>query len=464
VRRLRLLYAVSALVAVAAVLAMLALVAGPRPGTLLVLASASMPERLQAAGVDVHGASGWIHLGGGVAVDVPASPATVKLTQSSLAPGTYDRLRLGEVELPVRIAVVSGVVEPVLVAVLDGRPLPGGVYAGNDNVNLGMAELAGQKTAMPDFDLVDQGGRPFTKASIAGHDTVIAAFHTSCRETCPIYTGLFLQLRKQLPESVLLVEVTTDPATDTPAVLRAYADSVGARWTLATGGANSLKAFWAPFGVELSSGDTHVSTLALVDSHGYIQLVYRGVPDVGGSLPPQLDRQLSGAGHQELAAGGEGWGAAQVADALRTIDGLRQNGGGGGDRAPDFTLSRLDGTRASMSDFAGRPVVINFWATNCPPCRRELPLLAATARDHPEATFLLIDVRDDPAAGRRLLASLGVSADALEDEDGSVSVAYGVVSLPTTVFVRPDGVIEGRWVGATDAAVLDSHLAVLARR
>jgi cytochrome oxidase Cu insertion factor (SCO1/SenC/PrrC family) len=462
--RLRFLYAASALVAVAALLALLALVAGPRPGTLLVLASAPAPDRLEAARLEVHGPSGWTQLRGGLTVDVPASPETAKLIQASLAPGTYDRLRVGELELPARIEVVGGVVEPVLVAVQDGRALPAGVYAGNDNVNLGLAELAGKRTPLPDFDLVDQDGRPVTKASLAGHDTVIAAFHTNCRETCPIYTGLFLQLRKQLPESVLLVEVTTDPGTDTPAVLRAYADAVGARWTLATGGVNSLRAFWAPFGVELSSGDGHVSTLALVDSHGYIQLVYRGVPDVGGKLPAPLDGQLSAAGRQELDARGEGWGAPQVADALRTINGLEQNGGGGGSRAPGFTLTRLDGGRVSLSDFAGRPVVINFWATNCPPCRRELPLLAATARDHPEATFLLVDVRDDPASASRMLTSLGLKADALGDEEGTVSVAYGVVALPTTVFIRPDGIVEGRWMGATDAAVLQSHLANLAGR
>jgi thiol-disulfide isomerase/thioredoxin len=236
---------------------------------------------------------------------------------------------------------------------------------------------------------------------------------------------------------------------------------LGADWTFATGGVNSLAAFWAPFGVELSSGDAHVSTLALVDAHGYIQLVYRGVPDVGGTLPQPLDNQLGADGRMELLSRGEGWGAPQVADAIRTIDGLQQNGGGGGSRAPAFTLTSLDGKRVSLNDFAGRPVVINFWATSCPPCRQELPLLQATAREHPEASFLFVDVRDDPGAAGRMLTGLGLQAGALEDRDGAVSVAYGVEALPTTVFVRPDGIVEGRWVGATDATVLRSHLASL---
>jgi thiol-disulfide isomerase/thioredoxin len=163
----------------------------------------------------------------------------------------------------------------------------------------------------------------------------------------------------------------------------------------------------------------------------------------------------------ELLSRGEGWGAPQVADAIRTIDGLQQNGGGGGSRAPAFTLTSLDGKRVSLNDFAGRPVVINFWATSCPPCRQELPLLQATAREHPEASFLFVDVRDDPRAAGRMLTGLGLQAGALEDRDGAVSVAYGVEALPTTVFVRPDGIVEGRWVGATDATVLRSHLASL---
>src|SRR5207237_1251466 len=88
---------------------------------------------------------------------------------------------------------------------------------------------------------------PFTHATIAGHDVLLAAFHTSCHETCPLYTGLFLQLRRQLPPSVLLVEATTDPQEDTPDVLRAYAGRLGASWSFVTGSPEALAAFWKPF-------------------------------------------------------------------------------------------------------------------------------------------------------------------------------------------------------------------------
>ena len=68
---------------------------------------------------------------------------------------------------------------------------------------------------MPPFQLVDQAGRPFDAASVRGKVTVLAAFHTTCQTTCPLYTGLFFQLRKRLPASVQLVEATTDPEQDT---------------------------------------------------------------------------------------------------------------------------------------------------------------------------------------------------------------------------------------------------------
>ena len=88
---------------------------------------------------------------------------------------------------------------------------------------------------------------------------------------------------------MLLAEVTTDPVTDTPSVLDAYGRRIGAGWTFATGSAAALESFWKPFGVQLATGDSHVSTLALVDRHGYVRLVYRGVPDIGNDIPPFWD-------------------------------------------------------------------------------------------------------------------------------------------------------------------------------
>src|SRR5260370_5129418 len=115
---------------------------------------------------------------------------------------------------------------------------------------------------MPAFALADQAGRAFDNSAIAGKDVVIAAFHTTCHQTCPLYTALFEQLEKQkLPSNVLLAEVTTDPATDVPSVLASYAKSINASWTFATGTPRPLTVFWQPLRVALASGASHVSAL-----------------------------------------------------------------------------------------------------------------------------------------------------------------------------------------------------------
>src|SRR5205814_358736 len=220
------------------------------------------------------------------------------------------RLR-GDVER-VSVTVKAGQVEPLLLGIETGNLIPGAVYAGNDEVNLGLGELAGKFVPMPGFDLIDHANRAFNSSTTAGKDVVIAAFHTTCHETCPLYTALFAQLAKRVPPTVTLLEVTTDPETDTPSVLKSYASQIDAHWTFATGTVQGVTDFWKPFGVELASGDAHTSTLALVDRHGFIRLVYRGVPKVGHDIGPSLVTSLSPRGLSELASGGDGWGAPDV--------------------------------------------------------------------------------------------------------------------------------------------------------
>src|SRR5207237_6537732 len=141
--------------------------------------------------------------------------------------------------------------------------------------------------------------------------------------------GLMFELRKAAPEA-RLVEVTTDPGTDTPAVLAAYRQRIGADWTFATGSPDAIASFWAPFGVQPATGDSHTSALVLVDAHGYIRTGYVGVPAVG-QLPAALNAQLDAPGRQLLAGHGEGWGAPQVLESLRTLAGSPSTTGG---RAP----------------------------------------------------------------------------------------------------------------------------------
>ncbi len=392
---------------------------------------------------------------------VPAAPAQRELLALPVAVGAYDGVRLGHDQAILPVVVTAGHVEPILLGIDAGRLIAGAAYAGNDQVNLGLGELSGKFVAMPAFALQDQMGRAFDSSTTSGKDLVIAAFHTTCHQTCPLYTALFFQLQKQLPPGVMLAEVTTDPATDTPAVLDGYGRGIGAGWTFATGSAASLTAFWKPFGVALATGDSHVSTLALVDRHGYVRLVYRGVPDVGNDISPSLVTSLGVQGLQELASHGDGWGAPSVLQSLLTITGPEQVAPNGGGRAPSFSLESTDGRKVGLADLAGEPLVINFWASYCPPCRAEMPLLQRRVGALTTVRLVLVNEGDSRQGARDFLSSAGIQQASLLDSDLGVGRAYGVVPLPTTVFVRADGSIAGRQVGELDDRVLAAWLSTL---
>jgi cytochrome oxidase Cu insertion factor (SCO1/SenC/PrrC family) len=432
----------------------------PATGTLLIIGAGKTAGSLEPTSIQLRGSAGLIAVGS-VSGAVPAAPDQRELLALPVAVGAYDGLVVGHDEATVPIVVTAGQVEPVLLGLEAGQLLPGAAYAGNDQVNLGLGELAGKFVAMPAFSLLDQQGHAFDSSTADGSDLVIAAFHTTCHQTCPLYTALFFQLQKELPPGVLLVEVTTDPGTDTPAVLNSYRSSIGASWTFATAAPDALSAFWKPFGVQLATGDSHVSTLALVDRHGYVRLVYRGVPDVGNDVAPQLITTLGAEGLKELASHGDGWGAPSVLQSLLTITGPEQVAPGGGGRAPGFTLTSTDGTKVTLADLTGEPLVINFWASYCPPCRAEMPMLQRLVPASGHVRLVLINEGDSSQGARDFLNATGITTPALLDANLSVGRAYGVVPLPTTVFVRADGSIAGRQVGELDDRVLAAWLSTL---
>lgn len=122
-----------------------------------------------------------------------------------------------------------------------------------------------------------------------------------------------------------------------------------------------------------------------------------------------------------------------------------------GQAAPDFALTTFDGRPVRLADFRGRPLVLNFWASWCAPCRTEAPVLgrvAAAKADY--VAFLGIDVRDTEDDARRFLAEYDVSYPNARDLDGTVEARYGGIGIPFTVFVAVDGTIERTWLGPID--------------
>ena len=118
--------------------------------------------------------------------------------------------------------------------------------------------------------------------------------------------------------------------------------------------------------------------------------------------------------------------------------------------APSFRLREVrDPARTvSLSDFKGKPVLINFFGAWCVPCRAELPLLQEThQRQGAKIGFVGIDTTDSRSEAVDLLTATHVTYPAAYDPQGSLKATYGVRAMPTTVFVRADGTIADRVAG-----------------
>jgi len=127
--------------------------------------------------------------------------------------------------------------------------------------------------------------------------------------------------------------------------------------------------------------------------------------------------------------------------------------------APDFTLDLFDGGTFTLSDHLARdsrPVIMNFWASWCVPCREEMPAFDAVARRHPEVLFIGVAVQDIEAAARQFAEAVAVSYPLGLDEDGAIVERYPTLGLPTTWFITSDGVIAAQRVGQLDEDSLES--------
>ncbi|MFC2014493.1 peroxiredoxin family protein [Chloroflexota bacterium] len=131
-----------------------------------------------------------------------------------------------------------------------------------------------------------------------------------------------------------------------------------------------------------------------------------------------------------------------------------------GTLAPDFTLSDLDGNQVSLSDFRGKTVFLNYWATWCPPCRAEMPEMEAVYQEYKDKDVVIIgiDIRENEETVRRFVQDGNYNWTFLLDTSGAVATSYEVVAIPTSFFLDKNGIIRAIKVNAMTKREIEANL------
>lgn len=121
-----------------------------------------------------------------------------------------------------------------------------------------------------------------------------------------------------------------------------------------------------------------------------------------------------------------------------------------GDNAPDFELVTTEDETVHLSDFAGKKVLLNFWATWCPPCRNEMPDMQTYHETTDDAVILAVNITESErkvADVDDFLDEFGITFDVLLDEETSVANLYTAHAMPTSYFIDSDGIIQEKVMG-----------------
>jgi cytochrome c biogenesis protein CcmG, thiol:disulfide interchange protein DsbE len=130
-----------------------------------------------------------------------------------------------------------------------------------------------------------------------------------------------------------------------------------------------------------------------------------------------------------------------------------------GAQIPDFKVTDLKGNKVTGNSFQGKPLIINFWATWCAPCKLELPLLQDTAHKY-EKNINLIAVDSDETGEvvKKYVAQNNYNLPVMMDESGEMSNAFGVHAFPVTFFIDEKGILQSIHIGQLDEKLIATYL------
>ena len=131
--------------------------------------------------------------------------------------------------------------------------------------------------------------------------------------------------------------------------------------------------------------------------------------------------------------------------------------------APDFTVYDIDGNEVKLSDYLGKPVVLNFWASWCSPCKREMPDFEEKYQALGEdVQFLMVNLTDGTGetleTASSFIASQGYTFPVFYDTSSTASATYGISSIPTTFFIDAEGYAIAQATGTIDGSVLQEGI------
>jgi protein SCO1/2 len=238
------------------------------------------------------------------------------------------------------VVAIAGILVASVLGLVAG--LRSGGRPGPPPASVGIAEDRSVPAAVLDIPLLDQHGTATSLSALRGKVVVLTPFLTSCQETCPITTGLFLQMEHSvraagLGSGVAFVEASIDPGRDTPARLSAYGRVTRAEWPMLTGTSDDISALWRYFGVfyqNVAEGTppgldwqtgrpytydvNHADGFFVLDRAQHLRFVTGAAPDARGHrLAAPLKAMLSRHGRRDLTSPSGGtW---TVSDGLQAV-------------------------------------------------------------------------------------------------------------------------------------------------